>query len=244
MMFKSSKAAEPKTKPVKPIIVGRERLHHFDSELAKAKSAVDDLERRVATLENIGIDAIAADRELQDFIASDGGVDALRAHSSGETSQDDQISKLLAAAKSTSEAAAPAKAALPSAIDALERARSEVIRLGEEKYREIELFMTSLADETAKAYKGAFNECCRLHDELTGFANGTSVYMGDVAMVVEELKVPRFKLPSLACLDDYDPFLRRRGNSFTVSESTKVWTAVKDRLQTDVDSDLSDLVSA
>jgi hypothetical protein len=104
--------------------------------------------------------------------------------------------------------------------------------------------LTSLADETARKYRAAFDEVCRLHDELTGFANGTSVYMGDVAMIVEELKVPRFKLPSLACLDDYDPFLRRRGNSFTVNESTKTWTAVKDRLQADVDADLSDLVTA
>lgn len=85
------------------------------------------------------------------------------------------------------------------AQDALERARAEVIRLGDEKQTEIGRYMTTLADETARKYKAAFEECCRLHDELMGFANRTSQFMGEVAMVVEKLKVPRLNLPSL-CL--------------------------------------------
>jgi len=59
--------------------------------------------------------------------------------------------------------------------------------------------MITLADETARKYKAAFKECCRLRDELMGFANRTSQFMGEVAMVVEKLKVPRSNLPSL-CL--------------------------------------------
>jgi len=238
-MFKT-KAVEvkPKSKPV----AGRERLHHCNAEQAKAIAAVEDLERRVATLENIGIDAIAADKELQLFIQQEGGTEALLAHSEGKTSDDDQVSILISVAKKTAEAAGPAKAALPLAQDALERARAEVFRLAEEKHKEIARFMTFLADATARKYKAAFDECCRLHDELTGFANGTSTYVGEVAMIIEELKVPRFNLPSLACLDEHDPFLRRRGNSFAVNQSTQVWSTVKQRLEADADSDLSDLI--
>jgi hypothetical protein len=239
MKFKTSKA--PEVKP-KPIVIGRERLHNFDAELAKAKSAVDDLTRRVATLENISIDAVSADRELQLFIAGPEGLEALLSHSERKSSPDDPVSILIAAAKSTAEAAGPAKSALPAAQVALERAHAEVARLAEEKAKAIEVYMTTLADGTARKYKAAFEETCRLHDELTGFASSTSVYVGEVAMIVDELKVPRFVLPSLACLNDHDPFLRHRGNSFTVSESTKVWTEVKTRLQGDVGSDISDLV--
>jgi hypothetical protein len=223
-------------------VAGRQRLHFFNEELAKANAAVADLERRVATLDNIGIDAVAAEQELQLYIASDAGTEALLAHAEGKSKPDDQIAILLAAAKSTGEAAGPAKAALPLARDALEKERAEVLRLGEEKAAEIGRFMTLMADETARQYKDAFDLVCFLHDQLTGFANGTSVYMGEVAMIIEELKVPRFNLPSLACINEHDPFLRRRGSSSTVGEFTKVWTAVKERLEADVDADLSDLI--
>jgi hypothetical protein len=233
MFKKATKGESPSVAKAEPV-AGRERLHFFNEELAKANAAVADLERRVATLENIGIDAVAAERELQLYIASDAGTEALLAHAEGKS--------LIAAAKSTAEAATPAKAALPLAQDALASARAEVVRLGEEKQAEIGRYMTLLADETARKYKEAFELVCQLHDQLTGFANGTSVYMGEVMMIVEELKVPRFNLPSLACTNEHDPFLRRRGSSFTVGEFTKVWTAVKERLEADVDADLGDLI--
>jgi hypothetical protein len=210
--------------------------------LAKANEAVTDLERRVAALENIGIDASAADSALQLFIAQDGGTDALLAHSAGNTMPDDQISILISAAKTTAEAAAPAKAALHLAQNALERARAEVIRLAEEKQAEIGRFMTLLGDETARRYKRAFQECCAIHDELMGFAQGTS-NLGEIALIVDELRVPRFNLPSLACLNDHDPFLRHRANAYAVDGSAKTWRAVKSRLESDVDADLSDLIS-
>jgi hypothetical protein len=79
-------------------------------------SAVEDLERRVATLENIGIDAITADRELQLFISQVGGTDTLLAHSAGKPKPDDQIATLITAAKKTSEAAGRAKAAQRQAL--------------------------------------------------------------------------------------------------------------------------------
>jgi hypothetical protein len=243
IMFNQKKAKRSESSPSKSKpIAGRERLHFFAEELAKAKTAVEDLERRAATLENIGIDAVAADQALQAFIAKDGGIEALRAHSAGETKPDDEVSKLIATAKSTAEATGPAKSALPAARDALERAKAEVVRLGEEKAQEIERVMTALADATAREYKAAFDRVVRLHDELIGFANASSNYMGEIALIVEELKVPRFNLPALACINEHDPFLRRRGDSFTVNEYTAKWTTVKERLEADVDADVSDLI--
>jgi hypothetical protein len=228
----------------KPKPVGRERLHFFDAELAKANAAVEDLGKRVATLENIGVEAVAAEKKLQSFIASDGGTDALLAHSAGNSKPDDEVSKLIAAAKSTSEASSPAKTALPIQLEKLAAAKAEVARLSEEKNAEIGRYLTTLADSTARKYKAAFASCCILHDELMGFADGTSLFMGEVALIVEELRMPRFNLPSLACLDVHDPFLRHKASSRTVGESSKTWAAVKARLVENVDADVSDLIGA
>ena len=64
--------------------------------------------------------------------------------------------------------------------------------------------------------KALFEECCKIHDELLGFANGTSLYLGEIMMISENLKVPRFGLPALHCLNEHDPFLRHKSNEFTV----------------------------
>jgi hypothetical protein len=80
----------------KPDDVGRERLRHFDQELAKAHTFVADMETRVARLATIITDAVAAEQALQLYIASDGGVAALAAHSAGQTTPDDEISDLIA----------------------------------------------------------------------------------------------------------------------------------------------------
>ena len=75
-----------------------------------------------------------------------------------------------------------------------------------------------------------------------GFANGTSTYVGEIALIIEQLKVPRFALPSLGTIDS-DPFIRHRNNELTIAESTATWQAVKARLELDVDADLSNLIS-
>ena len=61
-------------------------------------------------------------------------------------------------------------------------------------------------------------------------------------MIVEELKVPRFGLPSLACLVESDPFLRYRQSTYAVAASSKTWSEARARLESDIDSDLSDLL--
>jgi hypothetical protein len=234
------KGAKPKSDVPPP--PGRERLRHFDAELEKAHGFVAEFETRVARLATIMSDAREADQALQLFIANDGGTEALAAHAAGQTTADDEIAKLIAAAKSTSEAAAAAKAAQPLAQTALENARAQVIALADEKAAELNRVVMQLADSLAHAYLKSFEQTGRLYDQLLGFANGASTYIGEIALIIDPLKAPRFALPSLGNVDA-DPFIRHRSSELTVNESTETWRAVKARLELDVDADLSDLIA-
>ena len=99
-----------------------------------------------------------------------------------------------------------------------------------------------LADSLAHAYLKSFEETGRLYDQLLGFANGASTYIGEIVLIIDPLKAPRFALPSLGNVDA-DPFIRHRSSELTVNESTETWRAVKSRLELDVDADLSDLIA-
>jgi hypothetical protein len=78
---------------------GRERLKHFEGEIKKAHEAIEDLENRVARFDAIIVESEAAERSLQNAINADGGV-ALSEYSAGRTKPDDEISRLVAHAKS------------------------------------------------------------------------------------------------------------------------------------------------
>jgi hypothetical protein len=221
--------------------VSRERLRHFDGEVSKAKSAVADLERRIERLESIIIDADAAHRALQLAIVNDGGV-ALASYSTGAASADSEIARLVMAAETSARAATAAKAALPHAQASLENARGQLVSLGEERNAELNRVIAMLADGEARAYQKAFDEMCRLHDQLVGYASVAQANLGDVQLIIDPVKVPRFALPSLGNADA-DPFLRHRTNDIVVSDAAKTWSSVRARLVADVDADLSDLIS-
>jgi hypothetical protein len=221
--------------------VSRERLRHFDGEVNKAKSAVADLELRIERLESIITDADAAHRALQLAIVSDGGV-ALASYSAGGASDDSDIGKLVIGAEVTARSATAAKAALPHAQASLENARGQVISLGEARNAELNRVLAMLADQEARAYQKAFDELCRLHDRLVGYASVVESNQGDIRLIQDPLKTERFALPSLGSADA-DPFLRHSTNDIVVSDAAKHWTTVRDRLAADVDADLSDLIS-
>jgi hypothetical protein len=83
-----------------------------------------------------------------------------------------------------------------------------------------------------------------LHDQLLCFARATQGNIGQIALVEDELVIPRFALPSLERTDGhYDQYMRAHPNDFVVMESTKTWQAVKARLELNVDADLSDLIT-
>jgi hypothetical protein len=219
---------------------GRERLRFIDGEVRKANDAVADLEKRVERFGSIIADADANHRALQTAIANDGGV-ALAAYSAGNAPADSEIAKLVTLAETSSKAATAAKAALPSAEAMLANARLQVKELGEQRNAELNRVVALLADSDARAYQRAFEELCRIHDRLVGYSNVAQASIGDVQLIIDPVKTPRFALPSLGN-SDADPFLRHRVNDFTVNESAKSWTAVRQRLEADVDADLSDIL--
>jgi hypothetical protein len=224
----------------KPDRVNRGRLKHFAAGIEKAHEAIEDLEKRVARLSDIIVEANAAQINLQNAINADGGL-SLAKYSSGQAKQDDDITKLVSLAQTSSEAATAAKVALPTAEVALQNARSQLVSLGEQKNAELNRVLANLADADARAYERAFNQTCILHDKLVGYANVAQANIGDVQLVVETPRTPRFALQSLGN-SDADPWLRHRTSELTVNASTRRWSLIRSRLEADVDADLDDLI--
>jgi hypothetical protein len=237
---KTGAASTPAKASNAPLIPSRDRLLFVAGELAKAESVVSDLAARVERLEGIISDAASANETLQAAIAQDGGV-ALSEFAAG-TAKDDAMARLVIEEENKRKAAVAAKSALPKASADLEAARAEVLRLGEAKSAEIGEFLMMKADGLARKYHAAFVELCRLHDELTGFALGIDSAVGDVVMVFEALKVPRFNLPSLKTSAEYDPFLRHKPATHIVESAAATWRAGRARLELNVNDDLDDLV--
>jgi hypothetical protein len=238
---KTGTASTPAKASTAPMIPSRDRLLFVAGELAKAQAVVADLEARVARLDTIIADADLASAELQQAIAADGG-ESLGLYASGQAGGDSEISKMILAEETASRAAVAAKSALPKATSDLEAARAEVVRLGEAKSVEIGEYLMMKADGLARKYHQAFAELCRLHDEITGFALGIDSAVGEVAMVIEPVKVPRFNLPSLKTSAEYDPFLRHTPSSHIVESAAATWRAGRARLELNVNDDLDDLI--
>ena len=248
MMFNSAKkksrgeipGSVPQLQPAKPKAVGRERLRHIDREVSRARDAVAELEKRVERLKSIIADADTHHRALQLAIAADSGVELAR-YSEGNAGSDSGIAKLVTLADSSAKASTAAQAALPHAETMLNDARSQIPALAEQRNAELNRVVALLADADAQAYQRAFDEMCRLHDRLVGYAQVAQASIGDVQLIIEPVKTPRFALPSSGN-SDADPFLRHRVNEFTVSESARNWSTVRQRLEADADADLTDLI--
>jgi hypothetical protein len=225
-------------KPAKP--EGRERLRHIDREVSKAHDAVAELEKRVERLKSIIADADTHHRTLQLAIAADSGL-ALARYSEGNADADSDIAKLVNLADTSAKAATVARAALPHTETMLNDARSQIPALAEQRNAELNRVVALLADADAQAYRKSFEEMCRLHDCLVGYAQVAQASIGDVQLIIDAVKTPRFALPSMGN-SDADPFLRHRVNEFTVNASAKSWTAVRERLEADADADLTDLI--
>ena len=226
---------EPKPRPS-----GRDKLRHFDGELAKANAAAVEIEERIQRLESIIAEADAAHQSLQIAIVVDNGR-SLSDYSAGKAPDDSDIGKLVVLADSSARAATAAKAALPSAQASSANVREQAIRLDEERVKELDRVIAMLADVEARAYQKTFNEMCRMHDRLVGYARVAENNIGDIRRIEDPLKTPRFALPSLGNSDS-DPFLRHRTNDHVIAESERMWSSVKQRLQADTDADLSDLI--
>ena len=224
----------------KPEPVGRERLKKLDAEVGKAQSAVSEFEQRVTRLEQIIVDADAAHNALQAAIVADGGK-ALEDYAAGQAPADSEIAKLVMTAEQSARASTAAKAALPTATAALENVLAQVIVLGEERVKELNFVISMLADNEARAYQDAFNKMCIKHDRLVGYASVAQQSHGDIQLIIDPVKAPRFASLSMGTVES-DPFLRHQVSSLTVSEAAKQWTEVRARLEADVNADVSDLI--
>jgi hypothetical protein len=224
--------------PVKKTPVGRERLKYFVDEIARAHEAIEDLQQRIDRFGSIISDAEAAERALQTAINADGGV-ALSAYSAGKTRPTDEISRLVALAKSSGEAATAAKIAKPHTEKLLENARSQLITVTAEKQAELKRVIATLADVDVRAYEKSFENTCKLHDSLIGFATIGEDNLGDVHLMHESPKMAKFVALGDATAD---PFLRHTTSSLTVAESSRRWSEIRSRLEADPETDLSDLM--
>jgi hypothetical protein len=227
-----------KAKPKTP--AGRERLAYFSEGIRSAHEAIEDLESRLARLKSIIVEADAAKKALQDAVHADGGVE-LAKYSSGQLKPDAPISKLVAHAKTSGEAAVTAATAIPHTESLLQKAREQLVALGEEKHKEVRRVMDMLADKTARDYQRAFDAASVLHDKLCGFSSVVEDNQGDVRMIHESLRMPRFNLPSMGSAD---PFIRSLAPSeLTVNASRRSWLEVQARLEKNCDADVEDLLS-
>jgi hypothetical protein len=227
----------------KPERVSRERLKHVHAELAKAGEAIESLEETTKRLSGIILEADQASKLLQAAIAKDGGKSLVR-YSSGEAipvSESDIVS-LVTHERTSAEAAAAAKIALPVAEAALENAKAQYVVLVEQKNTELNRVLAALADdEIGRRYYETFNAACRLHDELVGYSEVAQSTIGDLRLTTVFPTMPRFVLPSMGNSDS-DPFIRHQTSELTVTTSARKWAAIKAKLEADVNADISNLI--
>ena len=117
-----------------------------------------------------------------------------------------------------------------------------MLELGEQRAQELNRVLAMLGDLDADEYLKTFAKLGRLHDKLAGFANVSQMSHGDIQLIIDPLKAPRFAFPSMRGHVDADPFLRHTPSSVTVAESARKWSDVRDRLSADALADVNDLL--
>jgi hypothetical protein len=224
----------------KPHQAGRERLQNFAAETKKATQAIESLEENIARLNAITVESEAAQRKLQETIAVDGGLELAR-YAAGQSKPDDAISKIIAHAKSSGEAAAAAVVALPQTESLLANARAQLVNLNEEKHAEIGRVLAALADYEAIEYQRAFDKACLWHDRLAGYAAAVEGNIGDIRLIQAPIAMPRYASQSMGRADA-DPFIRHAPSELTIKASQRKWLAIKARLESNFDADITDLM--
>lgn len=222
---------------------GRARLRHVAAELAKARECVADLEARSRRMQAIISDADAAHEALQQAIAADGGV-ALERYGNG-TASNEPIAALIAAKENGARAASAAKVALPSVEEMLTKARSEVDRLTKVNSDEVIHYLKRrAAEDIVASYHKTFRDLTATHDVLCGIS--TALYAtghGEMRTVTAPIQIPGFNTspgpgPSERIV------MQHEANGFKVSEATAKWMQAREKLETDPDAQIDDLIGA
>jgi hypothetical protein len=229
----TSPSSNSKVKPRQ----GRERLLHFVDQIEAATIVVSELSEHITRLQAVIIEADAASRKLQDAISADGGL-ALAAYSSGTAKSDDPIARLVIHSRESGDASLAAKVALPHTETLLANAKAQLISLNDQRHEEVGRVIANLAGIEVRAYETAFEEVCRCHDSLVGFARVGQSNIGDVYKIEESPRMPRFVANGDSTSD---PFIRHRLDDRVASASAERWQRIRAALESSPNVDLSEL---
>lgn len=225
---------------------GRERLRAAAKALGEAQACVADLETRLGRLGTIMGDADAAHEALQAAITADGGV-ALERYGNGQAANE-PIAALIATKENTARAASAAKAALPSVEDMLSKARAEVTRLEGVKFDALIVYLKTRANDEHRAFLKSFNAMCKSYDTLCGIAVALSA-TGHSDMMTSgapmPIKVPGFNMNNGPGFGPSEPVTMARGaDEDAIARTTADWMKARERLSSDADADIDDLISS
>lgn len=222
---------------------GRARLRQVAGELAKARDCVADLEAQSRRMQSIISDAEASHNALQQAIAADGGV-ALAAYGAGKA-DNQPIVGLIAAKENSAKAASAAKVALPSMEEMLTKARAEVDRLTLANSNEVIHYLKRRAAEDIVApYHKTFRDLTATHDVLCGVS--VALYAtghGEMRTVTTPIQVPGFNT-SPGPGPNERIMMQHEANEFKVSDATARWMQAREKLASDPDAQIDDLIGA
>jgi hypothetical protein len=140
-----------------------------------------------------------------------------------------------------------AKLVLPQKQQELETARAAVQHLDRQHYVAAANLLKRFTDDVAREYREKVDDVFRLHDVLCGISAAVppdSPQKGEIRMLYDVVRVPRFDLPSTADENEYLAQIEHLPNQDKIAEITKLWGRHVESLLTDADADISDLEAA
>jgi hypothetical protein len=162
----------------------------------------------------------------------------LAAYSSGTAKSDDPIARLVIHSRESGDASLAAKVALPHTEQLLANAKQQLLSLNDQRHEEVGRVIASLAGELVRAYEKSFEDTCKIHDRLVGFSRVGQANIGDVYRIEEPPRMPKFVANGDSTSD---PFIRHQLNERVASASAERWQRIRAALESNPNSDLSDL---
>lgn len=230
---KSQKSKDTAATATKSEPVERQIMRDVAAKLAQARNDLAVAEQHVAQLEHaIGAGTVADEA----FRTSPASAAALERIASGDIS-DGGVSAMLL----RQQAARTAQDILPAAKQRVDAAKKAVDHLLEQAHDAAVAFLKLDVNEIAKKYKAAWLELIRVHDLLVGASHALpppdawqdGIWPGEL-----HVEVPGFVLSALGNARRLEHFI----NEAVVEKTHTTWRQAKDRLMSDPDADVTDLI--
>lgn len=215
------------------------------SELAAIMQDVRAAMKRVSTLETGAAElrstieaGASAEKQLVTLAASPVGPTGLTAFVAGE--REGEVARGVDKTQRAVNAAEVARRALPLVESDVAAARAEVARLDTAKEQKIVEIMRAHGDRLAQRALKAFQDYTACHDQLIAFGRGAAAARCGINVILteEEIEVPRFNLPSMACVGDYSPYITHNRDHEAVAIGARAWSNFVAELRSDVNSDV------